>query len=121
MRRRTFIRNLAAGVAVPGTSAGISIPKPTLDQKKIEWTMITYFRVNQKHQEFAKIVAEASKEQLLIKLRSRGTDPAWKVIEDINSGQIEMGHGSLLFSPTEKERLPTKIFFPILNISYESE
>ncbi|MFX0200928.1 MAG: TRAP transporter substrate-binding protein [Candidatus Hodarchaeota archaeon] len=103
MRRRTFMRNLAAGVTVPGTVAGISIPKPALDQKKIEWTMITYFRVNQKHREFAKIVAETSKGQLLIKLRSRGTDPAWKVVEDINSGQIEMGHGSLLFSPTEKE------------------
>ena len=77
MKRREFVRNLTTGVAVPGTVAGVSIPKLTLTQSKTEWTMVTYFRVKQKHQEFAKIVAEASKGQLLIKLSSRGTDPAW--------------------------------------------
>jgi TRAP-type mannitol/chloroaromatic compound transport system substrate-binding protein len=103
MKRRTFIRNLTAGVAVPATVAGTSLLKPALTHKKIEWTMVTYFRVKQKHQEFAKILAEASQGQFLIKLSSRGSDSACKVIEDINSGRIEMGYGSFLFSPTEKE------------------
>ena len=103
MKRRSFIRNVAAGVAVPGAFVGVSLPKSTLTQRKTEWTMVTYFGVKQKHQEFAKIVAEASQGQLLIKLSSRGTDSAWKVIEDINSGIIEMGYGSFLCSPTEKE------------------
>lgn len=61
MRRRTFIRNLTAGVAVPGTVSGASFLEPAPTQRKIEWTMVTYFRVRQEHQDFAKIIAEASK------------------------------------------------------------
>jgi TRAP-type mannitol/chloroaromatic compound transport system substrate-binding protein len=68
--------------------------------------MVTYFRVRQEHQDFAKIIAETSKGQLLIKLISRGTEPPLKVIEDISSGKIEMGYGSFLYSPTEKENEP---------------
>lgn len=103
MRRRTFIHNLAAGVAVPGTLAGTSIPKAAPTSDKIEWKMVTFFRVNQKLQDFAKIVAQASKGQLMIKLSSRGKEPPLKAIENIGSGKIEMQYGGFLFSPTEKE------------------
>lgn len=103
MKRRTFIHNLAAGVVVPGTIAGTSFPKPALTPNKIEWKMVTFFRVNQKLLDFAKIVAEASKGQLLINLSSRGKEPPFKAIEDISRGKIEMEYGSFLFSPTEKE------------------
>lgn len=103
MRRRTFIRNLAAGTVVPSTVAGASLPEPALTQRKTEWKMVTQFRVNPIHQDFAKIIAEASEGQFLIKLSSRGTEPPSKVIEDISSGKIEMGWGNLLYSPPEKE------------------
>lgn len=104
MRRRTFISNLAVGVAVPGTVARASFPEPALTQGKTEWKMITQFRVNPNHQDFAQIIAEASEGQFLIKLSSRGKEPPLKVIEDVSIGKIEMGWGNLLYSPQEKER-----------------
>jgi TRAP-type mannitol/chloroaromatic compound transport system substrate-binding protein len=101
MKRRTFIRNLAAGVAVHGSVAGVSFPKTS--QSKKEWKMATQFRVHQRHQEFAKIIAEASEGQLLINLISRGKKPLSKVLEEVRRGKTEMVLGNLLCSPSEEE------------------
>jgi TRAP-type mannitol/chloroaromatic compound transport system substrate-binding protein len=90
-------------MVVPGTVSGTSFLEPAPTQGKIEWTMVTYFRVRQEHKDFAKIIAEASKGQFLIKLISRGTEPPLKALEDISSGRIEMGYGGFIYSPTEKE------------------
>lgn len=103
MKRRTFVRNLATSLAVPATVTGSSFTKHLIRQETTEWNMVTQFRVNQKHQDFARSIAEASKGQLLIKLNSRGTEPPAKVINDVSKGNIEMGWGNLLYSPLEEE------------------
>ena len=103
MRRRTFLRKVAAVTAAPTAIAGAAFPQPTLAQGKKEWLMITMFRVNPTQERFAQTIAEASDGQLLIRLQSRERKPPLKVIEDVSSGKIEMGWGNFLSSPPEEE------------------
>lgn len=111
MKRRRFMLDLAAGVAVPASVFGASFPQVAKVRGVTEWKMITTFRVNPKHEEFARIVAEASRGQLLIKLSSRVLEtpskvvlkPPLEVLEAIIRGEIEMGWGNFLVTPSERE------------------
>jgi TRAP-type mannitol/chloroaromatic compound transport system substrate-binding protein len=103
MKRRTFLRNVAAIAAAPTAIAEAAFRQPAPAQGKTEWQMITQFRVNPLQREFARIITEASDGQLQIRLSSRGLKPPSKVIEDVNSGKIEMVWGGFLNSPPEEE------------------
>jgi TRAP-type mannitol/chloroaromatic compound transport system substrate-binding protein len=102
------MRNVAAVVIVQTSAAKVAYPRPAFVQGKIEWQMITQFRVTPMHERFAQIVAEASDGQMLIRLRSRERKPPSKVIDDLSSGKIEMAWGGILMlnSPTENEGVP---------------
>jgi TRAP-type mannitol/chloroaromatic compound transport system substrate-binding protein len=69
----------------------------------MEWQLISQFRVSQKLEDFTRIIAEASAGQLRITLASMRSKPQLKVPEDITSGKIEMGYGTFLNSPSERE------------------
>ena len=60
MRRRDFMSNVAAVAVVQTSVAKVAFPKPAFVQGKIEWQMITQFRVTTMHERFAQIVSEAS-------------------------------------------------------------
>jgi TRAP-type mannitol/chloroaromatic compound transport system substrate-binding protein len=103
MRRRAFLRDIAAVAVVLVAIAAVAFPRSVLAQETIEWQMITSFGVNSLHQDFARIIAEASDGQLLIRLCSREEKPLSDVIEDISSGKFEMGWGNFLNPPPEEE------------------
>jgi len=106
MKRRSFLRAFTTGAAVSTAIVKNVYSKIILGKEKIQWRMVTQFRVNSKQQEFARIIAEASDGQLQIKLTSRGVQPPSKVIEDVSSGKVEMGWGNFLCCPTETEGVP---------------
>jgi TRAP-type mannitol/chloroaromatic compound transport system substrate-binding protein len=103
MRRRKFLKNLAAGAVLPSVVAGTACPQLTRSQEKIEWQLISKFRVRKTLEDFIRIVAEASKGQLNIILSSEASRPELKIPEDVSSGKIEMGYGYGINSPPEKE------------------
>jgi len=103
MRRRKFIKNLAAGAAIPSAVVGASCSQKTQSREKIEWRLISKFRVRQKLEDFARIIAEASSGQMIVHLSSISAKPELKIPEDISSGKIEMGYGNFLNSPPEEE------------------
>jgi TRAP-type mannitol/chloroaromatic compound transport system substrate-binding protein len=102
------MRNVAAVAVVQTSAAKAAYPIPAFIRGKTEWQMITQFRVTPMHERFAQIVAEASDGQMLIRLRSREGNPPSKVIDDLNSGKVEMAWGTILMmnSPTEDENAP---------------
>ena len=65
MERRSFLWNVAAGVAGPIAVKKNVCPKCMLAKEKIQWRMVTQFRVNPKQQEFARIIAAHLLESLI--------------------------------------------------------
>lgn len=106
MIRRTFIRNVASLAVAPTVISEDACQQPSIVRGKIEWSMVTMFRVNARQRDFAKIVSEASEGQLSIRLRSRDRKPPSQVIEDVSSGKTEMAWGNFLYSPSEEEGMP---------------
>jgi len=103
MKRKIFLRSVTTAAVAPAAFMKTAFQHFNITHGKVEFQMVTVFRVTATHERFAQIIAEISDGQLLISLQSRGQRSSSDVIDDISSGKIEMGLGGFLFTPSEKE------------------
>lgn len=100
MKRRSFIRSSALGLAAGAGVAAGSLPAPAISQNRKRWDMVLAWPKNLPGvgpalDHFAETVERCSEGRLSIRIHGAGEIvPAFETLDAVSAGTVEMGHAA---------------------------